>query len=89
MPAVAVAENRLHLAEGRKGTFRVGQETFNARLQDLPLVTETWKTLDGKNLVKSGDIGQVVVVGQNLTDETRSVMGVTHASRYAEIVTFC
>lgn len=59
----------------------MGQETFQCRLQDLPTVTETWKTLDGKNLVKSGDIGQMVLVGQNLGDEKQSPHGVTLATR--------
>lgn len=44
-------------------------------------MTETWKTLDGKNLVKSGDIGQVVLVGHNLGDEKQSPHGVTLATR--------
>ena len=44
--------------------FRYGEgATLPARLLDLPTVTESYKTLDNKSLVKMADIGQVLVVG--------------------------
>jgi len=34
----------------------------------LPCITEIWKTLDGENLVKSLDIGQMIVVREEDTE---------------------
>ena len=44
------------------GTFTIGADEFDAHLVDLPCVSEVYKTYDGTSLVKSGDVGQAVVV---------------------------
>ena len=69
--------------EERKGELRVGSESFPARLLDLPTVTESWKTYDGANLVKSADIGQIVVIGPAgpSEDATESADGITISTR--------
>eukprot|EP00898_Chlorokybus_atmophyticus_P002815 jgi/Chlat1/3534/Chrsp23S03711 len=40
----------------------VGEERWDGAVQDLPTVVESWKTYDGTHLVKSADIGQVIVI---------------------------
>ena len=70
--------------DGRTGELRIGADTFPAKLLDLPTKVETWKSLDDVNLVKSADIGQIVVVappGGALPTEDVSLNGVTVAMR--------
>lgn len=40
---------------------------YGASLRDLPTSVESYKTYDGLNLVKSADVGQILVVSE--TDE--------------------
>ena len=46
-------------------------------------MTESWKTYDGANLVKSADIGQIVVIGPAgpSEDSTESADGITISTR--------
>ncbi len=70
--------------DGRTGQLRIGADTFPAKLLDLPTKVESWKSLDDVNLVKSADIGQIIVVappGGALPTELVSVNGVTVALR--------
>ncbi|QDZ19703.1 putative transcription initiation factor II protein 55 [Chloropicon primus] len=46
----------------REGAFILGEKTFQASVRNLPCVTEVFKTLDDENLVKTVDVGQVVLV---------------------------
>lgn len=46
--------------EGRRGTFIFDETALPASLKDLPTIVECYKTYDDVNLVKTGDIGQVV-----------------------------
>ena len=79
-------EVELLFSDEREGELWVGGDTFPARLQDLPTKVEAWKTLDDVNLVKSADVGQIVVVGAPgtpLPPETVCVNGVTAVMRCA------
>lgn len=70
--------------DGRTGHFTIGADTFPAKLLDLPTKVESWKSLDDMNLVKSADIGQMIVIappGGALPSENVSVNGVTVAMR--------
>jgi transcription initiation factor TFIID subunit 7 len=70
--------------DGRTGELRIGTDTFPAKLLDLPTKVESWKTLDDVNLVKSADIGQIIVVappGGALPTADVCVNGVTVAMR--------
>jgi len=70
--------------DGRTGQLHIGSDVFPAKLLDLPTKVESWKSLDDVNLVKSADIGQVIVVappGGTLPSEDVSVNGVTVALR--------
>jgi transcription initiation factor TFIID subunit 7 len=72
--------------DGRTGHLRVGADIFPAKLMDLPTKVESWKSLDDVNLVKSADIGQIIVVsppGSALPTADVSVNGVTVALRCA------
>ncbi|KAF8090984.1 hypothetical protein N665_0460s0025 [Sinapis alba] len=48
--------------DGRSGTFVIGNEEFPASLLDLPAVVESFKTYDDCSLVKTADIGQMIMV---------------------------
>ncbi|KAK3266175.1 hypothetical protein CYMTET_25183 [Cymbomonas tetramitiformis] len=66
--------------DGRSGVFSVGGESFPVSVQDLPAVLESFKAYDGTNLVKSADIGQMLVVrrpGESPPDTTDAPDGIT------------
>ncbi|XP_050208316.1 transcription initiation factor TFIID subunit 7 [Mercurialis annua] len=48
--------------DGRSGTFMIGNDRFPASLLDLPCVVESFKTYDDSALVKTADIGQMIMV---------------------------
>ncbi|OEL30824.1 Transcription initiation factor TFIID subunit 7 [Dichanthelium oligosanthes] len=48
--------------DGRNGTFMIGNERFPASLLDLPAVVESYKTYDDSVLIKTADIGQMIMV---------------------------
>jgi len=50
--------------DGRNGTFMIGNESFPASLLDLPAVVESYKTYDDSVLIKTADIGQMIMVGE-------------------------
>ncbi|KAK4762999.1 hypothetical protein SAY86_008767 [Trapa natans] len=50
------------LEDGRNGKFAIGGDSFPASLLDLPTVVESYKTYDDTNLVKTADIGQIIMV---------------------------
>ncbi|XP_010552268.1 PREDICTED: transcription initiation factor TFIID subunit 7 isoform X3 [Tarenaya hassleriana] len=52
----------LSFSDGRTGTFVIGNEEFPASLLDLPCVVESFKTYDDCALVKTADIGQMIMV---------------------------
>eukprot|EP00894_Picocystis_sp_ML_P000699 jgi/Pico_ML_1/51216/g2290.t1 len=61
----AAEDHAMALTWERDGThakLQVGHGTYRARLYNLPTAVETWKSYDDVHLVKSGDLGQVVVV---------------------------
>ncbi|KAK2654381.1 hypothetical protein Ddye_014237 [Dipteronia dyeriana] len=48
--------------DGRSGTFVLGDDHFPVSLMDLPCVVESFKTYDDSALVKTADIGQMIMV---------------------------
>ncbi|XP_021278142.1 transcription initiation factor TFIID subunit 7 [Herrania umbratica] len=48
--------------DGRTGTFVIGNDRFPASLSDLPCVVESYKTYDDSALVKTADVGQMIMV---------------------------
>ncbi|OMO57860.1 TAFII55 protein, conserved region [Corchorus olitorius] len=48
--------------DGRTGTFVIGNDRFPVSLVDLPCVVESYKTYDDCALVKTADIGQMIMV---------------------------
>lgn len=51
--------------DGRSGTFVIGDEHYPASLLDLPAVVESYKTYDDNSLVKTADIGQMIMVRES------------------------
>ncbi|GAX77584.1 hypothetical protein CEUSTIGMA_g5028.t1 [Chlamydomonas eustigma] len=63
---------------GRVGQMQLEGVNYRVDLLDLPTVVESYKTLDDINLVKTGDVGQVLLVGGNTPpSQTESLNGVT------------
>ncbi|CAH9097760.1 unnamed protein product [Cuscuta europaea] len=48
--------------DGRSGTFVIGNERFPTSLLDLPCIVESYKTYDDSVLIKTADIGQMILV---------------------------
>ncbi|KAL5731589.1 transcription initiation factor TFIID subunit 7 [Ranunculus cassubicifolius] len=48
--------------DGRTGTFAIGNDQFHAALLDLPGIVESYKTYDDNVLIKTADIGQIIMV---------------------------
>ncbi|XP_042966010.1 transcription initiation factor TFIID subunit 7-like isoform X2 [Carya illinoinensis] len=48
--------------DGRSGTFVIANDHFPASLLDLPSVVESYKTYDDSVLIKTADIGQMIMV---------------------------
>lgn len=52
----------------RQGVITIDGEPHRVDLLDLPTVVESYKTYDDTNLVKTGDIGQILMVGGQVSD---------------------
>ncbi|XP_059430780.1 transcription initiation factor TFIID subunit 7-like [Corylus avellana] len=48
--------------DGKSGTFVIGNDHFPASLLDLPCVVESYKTYDDSVLIKTADVGQMIMV---------------------------
>ncbi|KAH0695547.1 hypothetical protein KY285_022644 [Solanum tuberosum] len=48
--------------DGKTGSFVIGDEHFPASLLNLPCIVESYKTYDDNVLIKSADIGQMIMV---------------------------
>ncbi|KAI4317477.1 hypothetical protein L6164_025344 [Bauhinia variegata] len=72
--------------DGRSGTFVIGNESFPASLLDLPCAVESYKTYDDSCLIKTADIGQMIMVreaGDAAPDVTEYRHGLTPPMRDA------
>ncbi|XP_073394987.1 transcription initiation factor TFIID subunit 7-like isoform X2 [Physcomitrium patens] len=47
---------------GRSAIFTIGEDHFPTSLLDLPCVIESYKTYDDNVLIKTADIGQIILV---------------------------
>lgn len=59
------SEDKLDLSfseDGKTGSFVIGEEHFPASLLNLPCIVESYKTYDDNVLIKSADIGQMIMV---------------------------
>ncbi|XP_044468166.1 transcription initiation factor TFIID subunit 7-like [Mangifera indica] len=71
---------------GRSGTFVIGNDHFPVSLLDLPSVVESYKTYDDSALVKTADIGQMIMVreaGDSAPDVVEYRHGITPPMRDA------
>ncbi|PWA34918.1 hypothetical protein CTI12_AA614530 [Artemisia annua] len=62
---------------GRRGTFSIGDEQFPASLFDLPCIVESHKTYDDSVLIKTADVGQMIMV-RNEGDPAPEVVEYRH-----------
>ncbi|KAL6760814.1 TAFII55 protein conserved region-domain-containing protein [Haematococcus lacustris] len=70
--------------DGRHGVLSVEGQSHSVRVLDLPTVVESYKTYDDVNLVKTGDVGQILVVGGSIPEgQTESTDGLTPPMRKA------
>ncbi|KAF9613830.1 hypothetical protein IFM89_033193 [Coptis chinensis] len=51
--------------DGRTGTFVIGNDHFPASLLDIPGIVESYKTYDDNVLIKTADIGQIIMVKED------------------------
>ncbi|CAH1452782.1 unnamed protein product [Lactuca virosa] len=51
--------------DGRNGTFVIGDDQFPASLLDLPSIVESYKTYDDNVLIKTADIGQMIMIRED------------------------
>ena len=76
-----VAENPkqidLNFHEGNIFTLTIDGQSFKGKLTNLPCILETHKSLDGGNLFKSGDIGQMLWVGAEEDTPENLTSGIT------------
>ncbi|MCD7464334.1 hypothetical protein HAX54_052522 [Datura stramonium] len=76
----ASSEDKLDLSfseDGKTGTFVIGDEHFPASLLNLPCIVESYKTYDDNVLIKSADIGQMIMVREE-GDPAPDVMEYRH-----------
>uniref|UniRef100_A0A5B7B4P1 Putative transcription initiation factor TFIID subunit 7 n=2 Tax=Davidia involucrata TaxID=16924 RepID=A0A5B7B4P1_DAVIN len=72
--------------DGRSGTFILGNDHFPASLLDLPCIVESYKTYDDSVLIKTADIGQMIMVreeGDSAPDVVEYRHGLTPPMRDA------
>ncbi|XP_057956448.1 transcription initiation factor TFIID subunit 7 isoform X1 [Malania oleifera] len=72
--------------DGRSGTFVIGNDHFPAALLDLPCIVESYKTYDDNVLIKTADIGQMIMVreeGDAAPDDVEYRHGLTPPMRDA------
>ncbi|XP_043690658.1 transcription initiation factor TFIID subunit 7 isoform X3 [Telopea speciosissima] len=82
-------DNSLDLSfseDGRSGSFVIGNDRFPASLLDLPCVVESYKTYDDNVLIKTSDIGQIIMIreeGDTTPDDVEYRHGLTPPMRDA------
>lgn len=72
--------------DGRTGSFVIGNEHFPAYLLDLPCILESYKTYDDSVLIKTADVGQMIMVKEecdSVPDEVEYRHGLTPPMRDA------
>jgi transcription initiation factor TFIID subunit 7 len=57
------------MVDPRRAVVRIRKNLYAAKLVDLPTIVESSKTLDRKNLYKTGDICQMLLVGEQISHE--------------------
>ncbi|CAK9145033.1 unnamed protein product [Ilex paraguariensis] len=76
-----------HSKDGRSGTFVIGNDRCPASLLDLPCILESYKTYDDSVLIKTADIGQMIMVteeGDSVPDVVEYRHGLTPPMRDAQ-----
>ncbi|XP_073059608.1 transcription initiation factor TFIID subunit 7-like [Primulina eburnea] len=77
--------------DGRTGKFIIGNDQFPASLLDLLTVVESYKTYDDNVLIKTADIGQMIMVREdndNIPESLEHRHGLTQPMRDARMRRF-
>ncbi|WFD34390.1 hypothetical protein MCUN1_001229 [Malassezia cuniculi] len=59
--------------DSRRAVFHVGTQLYAAKLVDMPTVSESYKTLDNKQMFKIADISQMLLVERPITQESEAM----------------
>lgn len=59
----------LKFKDSRRAVFHVGTQLYAAKLVDMPTVSESFKTLDNKQMFKIADISQMLLVERPIAQE--------------------
>eukprot|EP01018_Ginkgo_biloba_P007059 Gb_15050 [translate_table: standard] len=62
----------LFAEDGRTGTFVIGNNQFSVSLLDLPCIVESYKTYDDSVLLKTSDIGQMIMVREGSEESQKA-----------------
>lgn len=65
----------LSFIDGRRGVCRIGKESFQTHLVDLPCVIESLKTIDNKQFYKIADVSQMLLVQDSGSDAAHRAAG--------------
>ncbi|KAK9098830.1 hypothetical protein Syun_025875 [Stephania yunnanensis] len=85
-PATLRSTGERDKEDGRAGTFVIGNDHFPALLLDIPGIVESYKTYDDNVLIKTADIGQIIMVreeSENAPDGLEYKHGLTPPMRDA------
>ncbi|KII88371.1 hypothetical protein PLICRDRAFT_41538 [Plicaturopsis crispa FD-325 SS-3] len=55
--------------DSRRAVFHIGNSTYSSKLVDLPCIVESQKTLDNKQMFKTADICQMLVVENRIEND--------------------
>ncbi|EPQ31108.1 uncharacterized protein PFL1_01297 [Pseudozyma flocculosa PF-1] len=58
--------------DSRRAVFHAGDALFSAKLVDLPSIVESHKTLDNRQFFKISDISQMLLIEDQIQDETQA-----------------
>lgn len=80
-----VEEVQLEFNTERNAKFRIGKEIFDAKLVDLPCITEAYKSIDCMTYYKAGDVSQMIQVVEKPEEiekiPDKSVSGLTPSTK--------
>lgn len=59
--------------DARRAVFHIGTQLYAAKLVDMPTVSESYKTLDNKQIFKIADISQMLLVERPIAHEAEAM----------------
>jgi transcription initiation factor TFIID subunit 7 len=71
-----------NMLDPRRAVVRIRKTLYSAKLVDLPTIIESSKTLDRKSLYKTGDICQMLLIGDVISHEETILAYPSRSSDY-------